>query len=255
MCSTRPTETHDISYKYGVPTGPHTSPANFADTKSERREKHEVLDFSAGKDVGLGLFGSQSSSVLGIGVRFAQFDPSAQFDIRARPDFAAELLSIPILPCHDHRFALPQLPCNGQGPRSFRGMGPSLSWTGSRRLPAMRRMERSRSIGESMPACSSGRQKARVQHQESAQYREPLDRFLGHQTYTTIYQHSPTGHETSRSVTVPNVGGSIGLSWRLQDFELNLGYRYDVFFRRWTPASMRRRNPTSPSTAPMPASP
>ena len=43
-------------------------------------------DFQAGKDVGLGLFGSESMSVLDLGVRFAQFNAKSDATIRARPD-------------------------------------------------------------------------------------------------------------------------------------------------------------------------
>ena len=57
----------------------------FADTKAPFSEKHMVLDFQAGKDVGLGLFGNSGTSTLSAGVRFAQFRNNSSLDIRARP--------------------------------------------------------------------------------------------------------------------------------------------------------------------------
>ncbi len=38
------------------------------------------------------------------------------------------------------------------------------------------------------------------------------------------------GRDTrSRSVTVPNVGGSLGLSVKYPNFKVSVGYRYDTF--------------------------
>lgn len=45
----------------------------FFDATSNYSKSHAVVDFQAGKDVGLGLFGRNSSSVLNAGIRFAQF--------------------------------------------------------------------------------------------------------------------------------------------------------------------------------------
>jgi hypothetical protein len=46
-----------------------------------------------------------------------------------------------------------------------------------------------------------------------------------------VAQYYGPYHSTrSRNVTVPNVGGSIGLSWKLQNFKMSFGYRADFFF-------------------------
>ena len=39
----------------------------------QENESHDVLDFQAGKDVGLGIFGARGSSLLSVGIRIAQF--------------------------------------------------------------------------------------------------------------------------------------------------------------------------------------
>lgn len=41
---------------------------------AKNTESHMILDFSAGKDVGLGRFGSGGSSVVALGVRYVQFN-------------------------------------------------------------------------------------------------------------------------------------------------------------------------------------
>ena len=54
------------SYVSGIPT-PTKNPKNFekfSDTQTRRQENHTILDFTAGRDVGVGMFGSGSSSTL-----------------------------------------------------------------------------------------------------------------------------------------------------------------------------------------------
>ncbi len=63
--------------------GPYAAP-QFADTTVRQSESHMVLDFQAGKDVGLGMFGRDSTSIFGFGVRFAQFTSRADVKVRAR---------------------------------------------------------------------------------------------------------------------------------------------------------------------------
>src|SRR6185437_1349410 len=57
---------------YGTPTHP-AKHNPFADSRTRSDESHAVIDFSVGRDVGLGLFGRDSTSTLNAGVRFAQF--------------------------------------------------------------------------------------------------------------------------------------------------------------------------------------
>ena len=98
----------------------------FADTKADGSESHLIVDFSAGKDVGLGLFGSASSSTIDIGVRFAQFASSKNIDVRARPDLniSKYINNYPIMTFHNYH-------ATGQASRSFHGLGPMLSWNNS----------------------------------------------------------------------------------------------------------------------------
>jgi iron complex outermembrane recepter protein len=198
--------------------------ANFADTHAEHRESHAILDFSAGKDVGLGLFGNGSSSVLSAGVRFAQFTSKATFDIRARPDLhikyvpsAAATTKIPLKYFHTYH-------ATGYAERSFRGVGPSLSWNGSALFvgaPQDGEMTFDWGVNASV---LFGKQKAHVQHLETAHYKSKLSKY-----YAPVYPPRPGGRDTVRSVTVPNVGGFVGVSWHVQDFKVSLGYHVDFF--------------------------
>ena len=107
--------------------------------------------------------------------------------------------------------------------RSFRGVGPALSWNGSAAV-AGNLQEGAVTVDWGVNAALLfGKQRAHVQHQESGNK-------VHFTYYTQVYHNPPTGHVANRSVTVPNVGGSVGLSWRVQDFKVSLGYRADFFF-------------------------
>jgi hypothetical protein len=75
-----------------------------------------------------------------------------------------------------------------------------------------------------------GKQRAHTQHQESGHYRTALDELSGSLHYPQTYLNPVRGHDTDRSVTVPNAGGFAGVSWQVQNFKVSLGYRGDFFF-------------------------
>ncbi len=203
--------------------------ADFADTQVHRRESHTILDFVVGKDVGLGMFGRESSSTLGFGIRFAQFESNTTFDVRARPD-----LHVKYYPAQNPSYALPYFHtyhATGSASRSFHGIGPSLSWNGSTPF-AGNSQNGEISIDWGVNAAFLfGKQMTRVRHQESAHYRS-AKYALTHSSnvYEAVYQHIGEGHNTDRSVAVPNAGAFAGASYRIENFKVSAGYRADFFF-------------------------
>ncbi len=173
----------------------------FSNGSMKSREAHLVLDFQAGKDFGLGIFGKEGSSVASLGVRFAQFDQRSDIALSENP--------------------IPGTALGGPGAnftaaaqisRSFHGIGPSLSWNGS--APFLGRPdhgELSLDWGANA-ALLFGRQRANVQHQ------------------TDYPVQTSVTHARAHSVTVPNVGGFAGVSYRVENFKVKLGYRGDFFF-------------------------
>ena len=182
--------THHAGYKYGVATNPQIiTVADFAETQVRSQESHAVLDFSAGKDVGLGMFGREGSSILSLGVRFAQFSAKSTFDVRARPDFKVVSYSFPtfhftLLGSQFHNYH-----ATGLSSRSFHGLGPTLSWNGSAPIEGE---AQSGEINLDWGANASilfGKQKTNVQHHESARYQGGRYGFEGH-PLRSVYQHS-----------------------------------------------------------------
>ena len=120
----------------------------YADGQSSRSERHLILDFEAGKDVGLGMFGIKGTSVVSAGMRIASFISKSSTTLRAQPDLqyptapigqTAPITNITQLAAFEsqksaflyatvnfHAFR-----ANEEARRSFHGLGPELSWNAS----------------------------------------------------------------------------------------------------------------------------
>jgi len=201
--------------------------AKFADTKNTQSESHAILDFVAGKEVGLGLFGRDATSVFNVGVRFAQFASKINVALYARPDLtfhngAPNGLSgfqTKYLPRPSFHFYTQ----HGRAERSFHGIGPSLSWDASAPFagnPDNAEFTFDWGINASV---LFGRQKASVHHSTTAQAS------AGKNVYTLLYQTS-TNRTRTRHVAIPNVGGFAGISLKFPNAKVSLGYRGDFFF-------------------------
>lgn len=197
----------------------------FAQTRNQ--ETHAVLDFQAGKDVGLGLFGS--GSVVSAGVRYAAFNSKSDARITARPTVTISktpfILTNAYVPLTKHTdyFLL------GHAERSFRGIGPSLSWTGSAPFVGNPREGEISFDWGLNGALLFGRQKASGVHETSKAF-ESFSYFQGVVPHVHPQYHHTTPFSRSRSVVVSNVGVLAGLSFRYSDAKVSFGYRADYFF-------------------------
>jgi|SRR6185437_9803251 len=202
----------------------------FADTVSRTDESHAVLDFLAGRDVGLGIFGKNGSSSINFGLRIAQFHSHSTGSIGGDPNFSVSYKYFGS-PDGPHR-KFPKANdwdiygATIERSHSFTGIGPSLEWNFNAALAGQ-------PDGASLSfdwgvngALLFGRQKARVHHETSAHHGSKYHKYG---PLPTTYQ---TGHDSvrSRSVIVPNVGGYAGFSLRFPNAKVSLGYRADAFF-------------------------
>jgi len=207
-----------------TPTKNKYAPPNFAQTKADNSEAHLIADFQAGKDVGLGLFGGESTSVLSAGVRFAQFNAKSDATIRARPDAhfvikSASGFKIPLDQYHQYY-------ASAQRAVSFRGFGPSISWKASAALSGNPRDGEIALDWGANAAILFGRQKAKTHHHSTGNYHyrngfAPVTAQLTPHTGTS---------DRSHSVVAPNLGAFAGLSFRFDRAKVSVGYRGDFFF-------------------------
>ena len=209
----------------------------FASTQMEARESHLTLDFQVGKDVGLGLFGG--SSQIDFGVRFAQFSNKSNIALASDPDWHVHYKYAPdffisLFPklagmkfwggegYHNHYATL-------QSQRNFRGIGPSLSWSGSSPFVGNREDgELTFDYGANV-AVLFGRQSAKVSHETRSNY-HPETLNYGARGQHVSQVTFPTHHTRSRNVVSPNVGAMAGVTYRIQNFKISAGYRADFFF-------------------------
>jgi len=200
--------------------------APFADTKAQIEGRYTIVDFNAGRDIGIGRWGREGASVLSAGIRFAQFSSASAVDIAARPSVDVSFPTpYEILP----RWSFYQYSLQAHATRSFHGIGPSLSWSASADLLG------NSDAGELAldwglnAAVLFGRQKAKVSHATQA-YRlyQAGDGVPG--TYSAAYPSRNINHSRQRSVAVPNLGAFAGISVRKQNAKFSLGYRADFYF-------------------------
>jgi len=191
------------------------APKAVLDARSKERASHTVLDFKAGRDVGLGILGRDAQQLFSFGVRFAQFTSSKSADLKGRPEIGFTG-SAPLK--YWTNFI-----ATGQSWRNFQGLGPSISLEGSAPLTgnADEGIALDWGLGGSV---LFGRQKASVLHQTYA------SRHVGFISYEQLYQNAPPRSVRNRSVVVPNVNAFASLSFRRSNARISFGYRGDFFF-------------------------
>ncbi len=202
----------------------------FGDGQTNFSESHFILDFQAGKDVGLGLFGVGGSSVVSAGVRFAQFTSSSDATLHARV-----VKLTPVSNPGKYKFDDIANQTNTailHANRNTHAIGPSVSWDAS--LPVA-------GNGTDMTfafdwgvnaAVLFGRQRTQVHHQTTGDtYQITFQHTSGlHPVTHTNHYARATAHDRSRTVMIPNVGGFAGLSLKFSNAKVSLGYRGDFFF-------------------------
>lgn len=200
--------------------------APFAEIGTQHSESHAIVDFSAGRDAGIGMFGRDSRSTINAGIRFAQFSTRGTIDISARPE-----VEVGYFPYYGRLRAAPvfnQYDLAAHASRSFHGVGPSLSWDASANLLGGTDGAALRADWGINAAVLFGRQKAATQH--NTQVHHLSARLYASRYYNLLYPSRDTTDARSRSVVVPNLGGFAGLSVKYPNAKISLGYRADFFF-------------------------
>ncbi|HVP85376.1 MAG TPA: TonB-dependent receptor [Rhizomicrobium sp.] len=189
----------------------------FADAQGTVREDHMMLDFTLGKDVGLGSFGDHGKSTIAAGVRMVRFDTDIKSAFNSDPLYAFD----------NSYFAKYHYldTATNEEHHSFNGIGPEVTWDGS--TPILGNEE----DGELTldygvnAAVLFGRKKASGSSEVQTTY-------CGYGTLSSCENVHQTPHSFSRSknVAVPNLGGYLGASAVYRNSKISFGYRADTFF-------------------------
>jgi iron complex outermembrane receptor protein len=180
----------------------------FADATAKNSESHEVIDFKAGKDVGLGSMGS---SVFSAGLRYAQFKSAMSVQMASQPT--------------NYHYTIHRFEASMTATRKFSGIGPSVSWDASVPIAGNSDAGLIALDWGVNAALLFGRQKANAHHETKAGHRYRAN----YQSYTNDYDRTASPVR-SKAVSVPNLGGFAGLSVRYASAKISLGYRADMFF-------------------------
>ncbi|HVP83920.1 MAG TPA: hypothetical protein VMS78_04275 [Rhizomicrobium sp.] len=182
----------------------------FLNAKEQSRSAHTILDFNVGRDVGLGAF-HDGKSTIHFGVRMAQLTERAEASMTAFSTAPAKYSTGKIVHKADALMA-----------RSYTGFGPAVSWDGATPLAGSLNDGFSFDWGVNASVLF-GRQKAHIAlHTQDARY-------YGSGA-NSVLSHLTSAPSRDRTVVVPNLGGFAGLSWRLPNGKISLGYRADFFF-------------------------
>lgn len=182
----------------------------FLNAKAQSRSTHAIIDFNIGRDVGLGSF-NDGKSTIHFGVRMAQLNERAEASMTAFSTAPAKYSIGKIVHKADALMA-----------RSYTGFGPAVSWDGA--TPLAGSLNDGFSFDWGMNASVLiGKQKAHIalQTQDARYYGAGAN---------TVLSHLTSAPSRDRTVVVPNLGGFAGLSWRLPNGKVSLGYRADFFF-------------------------
>jgi hypothetical protein len=211
-----PKTTHDQTYKSTALTfirPPKYVPTNydFANTSYRSTTSHLLLDFQVGKDVGLGMFGGKST--LNLGIRWAKLNESSNGHMSGATNASGQAGGTQVI-------------ADFRAGHSLDGIGPSVSWYADTPFAG------SQSDGLSLDwginaALLIGKQKTRTDlHTSSYSYRYYSQNNQGRHQLT----HSTPSLLRSKTVVVPNLGGFAGISWRMPNAKVSVGYKADFFF-------------------------
>ncbi len=185
----------------------------YQNSRFATNEKHLIIDFEVGKDVGLGRIGAHGTSNFSIGLRYAKFDSNSSMNIKS------ETAQVP------SSFYIFKASFDEQ--RKFIGIGPSLSWDASANLFGGGSAGNLTLDWGVNGALLFGRQKVNGQYQKTQLYQPGNAYFEAPQT--TVYR-TVRPLARSKSAVVPNLGGFAGLSLRYPNAKISIGYRVDYFF-------------------------
>lgn len=188
----------------------------FYDAGAATSETHLIADFQAGKDVGLGMFGKHTHSVFSVGLRYAQFTARSS-------GFISSAKTV-----YDHYFYKERSHID----RSSMAIGPSIAWDATVPVAGVPNNNLSLDWG-AKAAILFGRQKVNFSVQS----------IQGHPGYhTVIYTTATSPGVRGKAVTIPNVGGFVGLSYNLRAAKVSLGYRADMYFGAFDAGFVARRS-------------
>lgn len=191
---------------------------------AKNSEAHAIVDFQIGKDVGVGLLGRGTDTVISFGARYAQMNTRSKAHAYAKP--AATFHQITFLGKYSVGTEYRRSASFVDRIDSVRALGPSLSMKNTTGLLGTVDDGQLALDWGINGAVLFGRQKVEMSHHTTIVH--AYGQGFAVPPATHIYSTMP--RPRSRMVTIPNLGGFAGLSFRIQNAKFSAGYRADFFF-------------------------
>ncbi len=200
-------------------------PSNSAISSAQGREEYDVIDFTVGKEAGLGLIGEGGESLVSLGLRFAKFDSIARTRLSGTPDWhfpESEPFKYPTEHHSEYSAWLDR-------ERSFEGAGPVLSWEATKPLLGDERIGRLGLDWSLSGGVLFGKQEMQAEGHRFGEYIHWKKNVMNPpQIIDTLYD-TPIDIQRSREVTVPTWSASLGLSYGVDRIKISAGYRWDRY--------------------------
>jgi len=198
----------------------------YADHFAKSSEAHAIADFQVGRDIGIGLLGRGTDTVISFGARYAQMNARSKVHSYANPKAGFEQLAVTFGSFHKYAIKKPNYRSAAFMERTdnLHALGPSLSMKNTTGLLGTVEEGQLALDWGMNAALLFGRQKAKTSHHSSVSYFQSID------ALPTVHTYTPVNRTRSRMVTIPNVGGFAGLSYRFTNAKISAGYRADFFF-------------------------
>jgi iron complex outermembrane receptor protein len=210
------------SSKYVAPNFCVTNPANLVTTTNwsqsghRQKEEHTIVNFAAGRDIGMGLF---EASTLSVGLRYADLNSAQDISLYGISHWDVPTGTVVSQTGHRHRLS-------AHADHGFEGVGPVVSWDASKLL-----------IGDDdaghldidwsvTAGALFGDQDTSIQGEERAE--TILFSLVSLGEVTTMA--TPVAIQRSSSRTVPVVDVSLGLSYTVNRAKISAGYRWERYF-------------------------
>lgn len=188
---------------------------------SSNTEAHAIVDFQVGKDVGVGLLGRGTDSIISFGARYAQMNAKSKGHSYAKNDATFEQIT-----SFGKYFVSSKFNRSAafvDRANSLHALGPSISLKNTTGLLGTADDGQLALDWGVNAALLFGRQKAKTSHHSTVKNYRGFGPIVYH-----VYP--PVTNSRSRMVTVPNIGGFAGLSYKFPNAKISAGYRADFFF-------------------------
>ncbi|HEX5775411.1 MAG TPA: TonB-dependent receptor, partial [Caulobacteraceae bacterium] len=218
-----------------APDGPFYRPdlanyraVNWSDLSARDREEHTIVDFTVGRDFGLG---GLANSAVSAGLRYGEFSASTRMEGRARSDFE------PTEGWYFYGVGLTDYSTDLRAEREFTGTGPMLTWDAAAALLGDERTGVLALDWSLTGGVLFGKQDTVTSGEDMLQpgFGAPFNPYHPLGGGWPIPADGPptvfdATHSRSQDVTVPLVDLSVGLSYGVGRVKVGAGYRWERYF-------------------------